>query len=363
MSAEQAMIVGLPDTPANRGLIADINSAAARSRKAEPGDRLDIARFEALATRLEQLAVNERGAPRTPVAVPAGPAEALLFGANQRDWSPSLPAEVRAAAANSVAAGRLPVLVVLPLAEGSRADGGDPVTAAGPAARWDSDGLRGREAVEARFRAQLAAAVGGAGGDRVAVSPSGIQNAVVTEALREFVASEPGSARVDASVEYRDGSRSAHPFPLRALPLRGQLPAASLELRFALLSIRHTEMDAVVDGAWLRNAEVSWPREAGQTDDFVYDITRVQLAELCRGESHVRLSVYQTGLETAVVGFYKALTDHLLRSPRSVSVQPMYYEAPAQPRNGKRDKHQDRSPHRPAAGQGTLFRRGTPWAM
>ena len=135
-------------------------------------------------------------------------------------------------------------------------------------------------------------------------------------------------------VEYRDGSRSAHPFPLRALPLKGQLPACSLELRFALLSIRHTEMDAVVDGAWLRNAEVSRPRPAGQTDDLVYDITRSQLAELCRGEAHVRLYLYQTGLETAVVGFYKALVDHLLSHPGSVSVQPMYYEAPRAPRRG-----------------------------
>ena len=65
MSAEQALIVGLPDTAANRALVAETTSAAARSRKAEPGDRLDIARFEALATRLEQLAINDPHAPRT----------------------------------------------------------------------------------------------------------------------------------------------------------------------------------------------------------------------------------------------------------------------------------------------------------
>lgn len=363
MSAEQALIVGLPDTAANRALIADINSAAARSRKAEPGDRLDIARFEALATRLEQLAVNDAQAPRTTVVVPGQSAEALLFGVDQRDWSPSLPADVRAAAAGTVAAGRLPVLVVLPLTEGSPAGSGDPVSAVGPATRWDSDGVRGRKAVEARFRAQLADAVGATSGGRVPISPSGIQNSVVTETLREFAAQVPGSARADVPVEYRDGSRSAHAFPLRSLPLKGQLPAASLELSFALLSIRHTEMDAVVDGAWLRNAEVSRPRPAGQTDDLVYDITRAQLAELCRGEPHVRLYLYQTGLETAVVGFYKALAVHLLRYPRSVSVQPMYYEAPRGPKPGKRDRHQDRSSRGPVAGQGTLFRKGTPWAM
>lgn len=368
MSAEQALIVGLPDTAANRSLIADINSAATRSRKAEPGDRLDIARFEALATRLEQLAVNDVQAPRTAVAVPGGAAEALLFGADQRDWSPSLPADVRAAASAIVATGLLPVLVVLPLTEGRPVSSGDPVSAAAPAARWDSDGVRGRKAVEARFRAQLAEATRAAGRGRVPISPSGIQNSVVTETLREFAGQVPGSVRADVPVEYRDGSRSAHVFPLRSLPLKAQLPPASLELRFALLSIRHTEMDAVVDGAWLRNAEVSRPRPAGQTDDLVYDTTRAQLAELCRGESHVRLYLYQTGLETAVVGFYKAVTDHLLRFPRSVSVQPMYYEAargpqPAKRNAGKRDNHQDRPSREPVVGQGTLFRKGTPWTM
>jgi hypothetical protein len=349
MSAEQAFIVGLPDTAANRALIAEISSAAARSRKAEPGDRLDIARFEALATRLEQLAINDPHAPRTAVAVPGPSGETLLFGADQRDWSPSWPADVRAAAAGALVTGRLPVLVVLPLTEGSTAGSGDPVAATRPATRWDSDGVRGRKAVEARFRAQLAEASAAPDG-RVPISPSGIQNSVVTETLREFTDQVPGGRRIDVQVEYRDGSRSAHTFPLRSLPLTEQLPAASLELRFALLSIRHTEMDAVVDGAWLRNAEVSRPRPAGQTDDLVYDTTRAQLGELCRGESHVRLHLYQTGLETAIVGFYKALSDHLLHYPRSVSVQPMYYGVP-------------RPSREPVVEQSALFRRGTPWTM
>jgi hypothetical protein len=81
---------------------------------------------------------------------------------------------------------------------------------------------------------------------------------------------------------------------------------AELDLRFALLSIRHTEMDAVVHGAWLRNAEVSRPMPAAQTDDLVYEISRTQLLELTSGGSRrVRIHLYQTGLETAVVGFYK----------------------------------------------------------
>lgn len=366
MSAEQASVVGIPDTPANRALIVDIRSCAARSRKAEPGDRLDIARFEALATRLEQLAINDTQAPRISVTLRGQAADTMLFGIEQAGWSPGLPAEIQAAAASIAAADRIPVLVVDPFVTG-RTPITDPVAASGPAQRWDSEGARGREAVERRFRAQVSEALAVADGGRVPISPSGIQNSVVTETLREFAAVQSGSRRIDVPVEYRDGSRSAHPFALQSLPLKGQLPACSLELRVALLSIRHTELDAVVHGAWLRNADVSRPRPAGQTDDLVYDVTRSQLTELCRGEAHVRLHLYQTGLETAVVGFYKALVDHLLCQPRSVSVQPLYHEAPRAPRQGQRRPRQGarlrQGSHAPVVAESALFRRGTPWTM
>ena len=357
MSQERAWIIGLPTDRPHQAIIADIRSAAGRSRKAEPGDRLDIARFEALATRLEQAALNDRHAPWAEVAVPGPLPEVLLFGQDSSAWSESLPADIRAAAQACVQHGRLPVLVIDPFGAGPSAATSDE-EAGGPAQRWMSDGERGRRAVEARFRAQIIEALSADSRHRVAISPSGIQNPVVTEILREFVAQAPAFSRVDALVEYRDGSRSTHPFPLRSLPLRGQLPVASLQLRFALLSIRHTEMDAVVDGAWLRNAEVSRPRPAAQTDDLVYETSLEQLEELCCGQRHVRLYMYQTGLETAVVGFYRAVTHHLLRHPGSVSVQPMYFENAKPPAKNPSDK-----PVRTVVSQSSLFRKGTVWTM
>jgi hypothetical protein len=374
MSSERAFVVGLPDDTENGALVADISSAAARSRKADPGDRLDIARFEALATRLEQLAANDAHAPKIEVAVPVLAAESLLFGSNRDVWSRALPTEVLDAAAAMISVGRLPVLVLQPLTIGITPQF-HPVQADEPARRWDSGGKLGRRAVEARFRAQIEEALSGTAARRAAISPSGIQNPVVTEILREFAEQVSGTSRADVPVEYRDGSRAAHPFPLRALPLKTQFPVASSELRFALLSIRHAEMDAVVHGAWLRNAEVSRPRPAAQTDDLVYDISRRQLAELCRLEDHVRLYMYQTGLETAVVGFYKALTDHLLAHPGSVSVQPMYYESAANPARIRQLPRSSRpapqradllaatTPPAPVVAESAPFRRGTPWAM
>ena len=116
MSQERAWIIGLPTDRPHQAIIADIRSAAGRSRKAEPGDRLDIARFEALATRLEQAALNDRHAPWAEVAVPGPLPEVLLFGQDSSAWSESLPADIRAAAQACVQHGRLPVLVIDPFA-------------------------------------------------------------------------------------------------------------------------------------------------------------------------------------------------------------------------------------------------------
>lgn len=382
MSSERAWVVGLPAEPSVLALVEDVRSAASRAAKSEPGDRFDVARFEALVTRLEVAALSDSGAPRIEVSVPAdGPT--LLVGTDVDAWPKSLPDDIRRAAISLVTRQLVPVLVVDPFAHG--ATGAVYVGKAdAPADPWAAEeGVYGGRAVEARFRAQIAEALNPDATRRVPISPSGINNAVVAEVLREFVESVPGAPRIDAPVEYRDGSKAANAFPLRALRLSRELPQASLELKFTLLSIRHAEMDAVVDGAWLRNAEISRPRPAAQTDDLVYDISLRQLEELCRIERHVRLHLYQTGLETAVVGFYRALTVHLLKHPGTFSVQPMYFVTPPkqkrqtrpqQGRNGRGahgggqhggDRARVRTPDqlKPVIAESSTFRKGTVWSM
>jgi hypothetical protein len=371
MSTERGFVVGVDDTRENQVLVAEIISAAARARKADPGDRVDIVRFEALSSRLEQAALREPRSSFVEVSLPTPGSDSILAGADRTNWSDGLGPAVLDAASVVVATGRLPVLVVEPLRGGQTTES-EAVALDEPATRWDSGGEHGRRAVEARFRAQIVDSLHGETRTRRVISPSGIQNPVVTEILREFVQEVDGEPPVNVDVEYRDGSRSAHRFALRAVNLRSNLLAASLELKFALLSIRHAEMDAVIHGAWLRNAEVSRPRPAAQTDDLVYEISRKQLDELCQGESHVRLYMYQTGLETAVVGFYKALTDHLVAHPRSVSVQPMFFDgAPRTPQrdaNGGQNRAKSNGSKASAAEpsvvtESAMFRKGTPWTM
>src|SRR5437879_2700403 len=61
MTAERAVLIGMQPNQQVDDLVGDVLSAAARARKADGGDRFDIARFEALATQLEQMAVSASG--------------------------------------------------------------------------------------------------------------------------------------------------------------------------------------------------------------------------------------------------------------------------------------------------------------
>lgn len=92
-----------------------------------------------------------------------------------------------------------------------------------------------------------------------------------------------------------------------------------------LLSVRHVEMDIDVDGAWLRNREISLPRPAGVTDQIVYEQSMEQF-KIISAQGPVALHLYQTGLPTAVVGFYRALINHN-RDARNtpVAVVPFYF--------------------------------------
>ena len=380
MTSERAFVVGLEPTDHLRGLVEDVYSAADRAKKADPGDRLDTARFESLAAELETIAAASA---ETRTEVPVESVEGImLFGRDESRWAEETPENVRAAASAAIGEGLMPVLLVQPFEPGSQTQPVDPVAADPPAQRWESaEAVGRREAVEARFRAQIEEALNVIKDISTprAIAPSGIQNSVVTEILREYVEVAEGAPKVDVPVEYRDGSKSVNPFPLRALRFSSEPGPVELDLHFALLSIRHTEMDTVVDGAWLRNVQISRPRQAAETDDFVYESSRTQLHELTsNGERRVRIHMYQSGLETAVVGFYRAVADHLLEFPKSVTVQPMYFQESSRSSNRKgtrqrrrprqsggsdQGKHRD-PPRRPKLfEERALFREGTLWQM
>jgi len=155
---------------------------------------------------------------------------------------------------------------------------------------------------------------------------------VVADALNGFVyRDDPDELETRIRVVYMDGSQ-AEDFPLRCLnrPCEGKATNTGLELpslKAALISMRHLEMDEIVDMAWFRNRKVSVPRPFAETDAYCTQET-IKLLHTVEGGLHIEL--YQTGLETAVVGFYRGLVE-VLKQRRSVHkapplrVLPRYY--------------------------------------
>jgi len=185
-----------------------------------------------------------------------------------------------------------------------------------------------RTAVEERFASLLQQAVERSyDGPLVeAINPSDIPNRVLSETLRQFVARAAGEKLIEVPVVYKDGS-SARPLPLRSIDMSDTEPKDGRQvLAVTLLSIRHMDLDVKVDGAWLRNREISLRRPAGQTDELVYKQSQQQFATLAADES-IELHLYQTGLPSANVGFYRALVDHHLHNRgHNIAVIPWYFE-------------------------------------
>lgn len=169
-------------------------------------------------------------------------------------------------------------------------------------------------------------------GKPCAVNFSNQPHNIITEVLNEFAYSDSGKLQKPTYIRviYTDGSQ-AEDLPLRCLPNHGDEELAkltkALPLKAALLSMRHLEMDDKVDISWFRNREVSKARAFSETDQFCYAETKKQYAGT-RKDSVFVLHLYQTGLQPAIIGFYRALIEELIyraELPPSLVVIPFYH--------------------------------------
>lgn len=179
-------------------------------------------------------------------------------------------------------------------------------------------------------------------GKSCAVNFSNQPHNVITEVLSEFIYSDTGKPKKPTYIQviYTDGSQ-AEDFPLQCLPEQGKKEFDRLSkitpLRASLLSMRHLEMDDKVDISWFRNREVSKSRAFSETDQFCYLETKRQLEETRKTEAFV-LHLYQTGLQPAIIGFYRALTEELLhraKRPPNLMVVPFYFRGKSGYKQGK----------------------------
>lgn len=334
MTVERRVLVLVPSEAAAevRGLQDSASRALARAAKAPPGDRVDIIRFEALSTQLERLGIHFLNAGQSyqelasddetrAVVHDFGHASQRRFGRHVRTWrTRRLTAGPQDSRGDDGAIG---VSVSLPLLSGlAPAPAGDGPGVPDPCEPWKaSPGVYGRAAVKERFETQVGALASGAGNEPLA--PSGVANRVLTDVLHTYAVAGPDRSPVLAPVRYRDGSM-ARPFPLGCLNHPDNVGAMTHSYSFTLMSMRHVEMDYHVDGAWLRNTEISRPRPMADTDEIAYLTSMRQLDQLILAGS-TELIMYQTGLEPAVLGFYRAVTELLARQTGVLAVSPRHY--------------------------------------
>jgi hypothetical protein len=151
----------------------------------------------------------------------------------------------------------------------------------------------------------------------------------ITETLRRYSYKQDNQRENEwIKVVYGDGSEP-EPFPLFTLNEVDRSEIAETidypELKVSLISMRHLEQDAFVNLAWFKNHQASRPQKFAETEKYCSEVTVAQLEEL---EKPVKIRLYQTGLQPAVVGFFRGLVMWKLKHPdisQQVIVIPQYH--------------------------------------
>ncbi len=161
----------------------------------------------------------------------------------------------------------------------------------------------------------------------------------ITKALREFSFKQAGEDRDEhLRIVYGDGSE-AEPFPLFQLDEINCNETAEnteySELHVSLISMRHLEQDTFVNMAWFNNQQASRPQKFAETEKYCSEVTIAQLNEL---RKPVKIHLYQTGLQPAIVGFFRGLVMWKINNPeiprQELVVIPKFY-------NSKNDSYED----------------------
>jgi hypothetical protein len=170
------------------------------------------------------------------------------------------------------------------------------------------------------------------------VNASNQPHEVTTDVFGEWVKAPGSPTRV--RIVYADASEAA-PFPLRCLAGRDRPSAQPRIIRVALMSMRHLDIDRIVDMSWYRNREVSQSRSLAESDEYCFRYSIAELRKLHEFSTSigkpVRLEVFHTGFEPASVGLYRAVTailsgdEHFQAGwakslPPWLIVSPLYYK-------------------------------------
>jgi hypothetical protein len=178
----------------------------------------------------------------------------------------------------------------------------------------EPDGARRASALRLRSDAVRALAAG----EPLPVG-GGARHDAIAELLRTLCRPAAPSGRL--RVLYVDGSEPA-PVAILSPCARGHVVGGAI--RLGLMSMRHTTLDADVDGYWFRNRMVSLSRTLAETDASCAEQS-VRMLEALTGAGITEVELVHTGFEPAAIGFYRVLAEWLAdRGRPSVRVTPYY---------------------------------------
>lgn len=150
-------------------------------------------------------------------------------------------------------------------------------------------------------------------GKNTTIDLNGFLHSTITEALYDFVFTDEPIKNIAIPFIYQDGSKG-QPFPFLRLPHRSDEQSGMFRgiqpLRASLISMRHLAMDKFVDMAWLINKDLPHHCSEAEVEAYSYRQTQHQITEALKTKP-LKLCLYQTGFQPAVIGFYHALVEEL----------------------------------------------------
>lgn len=164
------------------------------------------------------------------------------------------------------------------------------------------------EYMQDRLRSQIRAAIK----DGTPVKLMDQRQNIITVILQEFIHKDKIQKPVEVPVVYNDG-RTARPFPLHYLTKMPDGWTPTRDYHFALISMRHLPLDKYIDMNWYRNSEIPTKDGMAASDEYCYQISTVQLAEILKinKDHRLRIYLYHTGYMPAIIGFYRAVMSTL----------------------------------------------------
>jgi len=163
-----------------------------------------------------------------------------------------------------------------------------------------------------------------------------VPHMVITGALNVMVyenRKKVDDQSVAINIVYTDGSQ-ARPFPLFCLMPRNSEEMKALReqrlTRIGMISMRHPEMDSLIQYYWFRNIEISQPgMTSAEVDELCYQITLRKLADINRFNKPTRIAFYQTGFQAPLIGFWRAVVEFLRQGqgkPPVLEIIPYFYQ-------------------------------------